>query len=140
MVPPEWIATVVGALLCLVISWFLAVVSRSQGVRFGKAGPAIGITGALVLAGMAVVGPLRVSESKEVVSMESYTNEGYPIFSKGSLRHRQILSVFARTIQEVGSRPSENHFPFEHPDGKLEWVTKEKYTELKTKQVAKDNK
>ncbi len=132
MVQPEWIATIVGALLCLVYSWFLSVVGQSQRVRFGKVSPAIGIVGALILAGMAVVGPSHIPKHEGVVLMSRYTDEGYPIFPKGAFRHAKLLSVVSRTIQEVGQRPSKDHLAYEHPTGKLEWVTKDQYKKLKT--------
>lgn len=124
MISPEWIATILGALLCLTISWFLSAVSHSQGVRLGKVGPAIGIAGALVLAGMAVVGPLHDSKSEGFHIMSNYITEG-------RLENLKRRSLMVRTIREAGRRPDRDHLPFKHSDGKLVWVTKEEFRKLK---------
>lgn len=127
-----WNLTVVGALLCLAYGWFLIALGRSQRVRFGKTGLIVGVIGALVLAGMAVVKPLHdVSKpkAKRVISM-TVASKGYPTASQGVVRFEKLLSVATRTTQKVGRRPSKNHVAYESPSGKLEWVTREEYREL----------
>jgi len=125
----EWNAVVAGSVLCLIFSWFLGVVGRSQGVQFGVIGPIVGVVGALVLTGLAIAGPLHNVESydskiKEIISMHTTQINA----DLANLKHRSLM---VRAIQKLGPRPDRNHLPFEHPDGVLVWVTKEKYRKLK---------
>ena len=126
----EWNITVAGAVLCLIFSWFLGIVSRSQGIQFGKTGLVVGIVGVMVLVGMAAVSPLRASKKRTVSMPTLYTLDGYPRAQVGVANYARILSVTARAMQEVGPRPSKNHLAFEFPNGDLKWVTKLRYVEL----------
>lgn len=129
MLSPVWIATVGGALLCLTYSWFLGAKARSRGIRFGRMSTAVGVAGALVLAGMAVVGPPRTLQPEGVISV--YTAEGYPIFPQSRARFTELLSIAMRTTQEVGRRPSKDHVAYEDPaTGKMKWVTSSEYKQL----------
>lgn len=127
---PAWIATVAVAVVCLAYSWLLGIAARRHGIHLGRIGPTVGVAGALILAGMAVVGPQKLVERKAVDSMQTYTLEGYPRISRSVAHYAKLLSIASRTTHEVGRRPSKNHVAYEHSDGKLEWITKKKYAKL----------
>lgn len=127
----EWDLTIIGALLCLVYSWFIAAVGRSQGIRFGKIGPAVGISGALILAGMAVVGPPHVSKFERVIPMNDHTIEIDPHINEANLINLKRRSLAIRTTREAGPKPSKDHTAWEYPNGRLAWVTKLEYQKLK---------
>ena len=130
----EWNVTIAGCVLCLVFSWFLGVVSRSQGVRFGMIGPIVGIVGTFVLAGLAVSGPLHNPSpefERGVVLMHTHTIKTDLHTVEGDLANLIRRSLVVRTMREAGRRPSRNHLPWEYSHGKLEWVTKEEYKKLR---------
>jgi len=120
----SWNVTIAGALLCLLYSWFLAVLGRSQKVRFGKVVTALGLVGAFVLAGMAYVGPLRNPKPEGVILMQ--TTKINP-----DLANLKRRSLAVRTVQKLGPRPDRDHVPWEFADGRLAWVTKSEYLRLK---------
>lgn len=124
----EWNAVVAGSVLCLVFSWFLGVVGRSQEVQFGKIGPIVGIVGVLILAGLAVAGPSH--------SVESYDSKIKGIISmhntqiNADLANLKRRSLMIRAIHELG-KPDKDHVPYEYPDGRLAWIHRKEYRKLK---------
>lgn len=131
----SWNVTIIGALLCLLYCWFLAVLGRSQKVRFGKVVPVLGIVGTFVLAGMAYVGPLHNPKSEGVHPMNDTVVVGEdPEIVEARRANRKHLSLVRRTRTKLGPRPSGDHVAWEYPDGKLAWVTKDEYLELRREQ------
>lgn len=118
----EWIVTVVGAVLCVVYSWFLGIMGRSQEMPIGKISLPIGIVGILILASMAIVGPVQNVEPKGMYLMDNKHLDPANVKSR---------SLMVRTIRKAGRRPDRNHLPYECSDGRLAWVTKEEYRKLK---------
>lgn len=129
----EWNVTIVGAVLCVIFSWFLGIVSRSQEVQFGKTGLIVGIVGVFILAGMAVTGPLHVPvpDSKKEYIMSSHKIETNPEMIQAIAANFKIRALVIRTKQALGKRPDRDHIPYEHSDGTLEWVTKSERRELR---------
>ena len=128
----EWIATIVGAIMCLVYSWFLIVMDRSHGLPFKKVSLLVGLAGMLVLAGMAIVGPPHISELEGVNLMsDPVIVETDPNAIEATLANKKRRSLAIRMMDKIGRRPSKNHLPWEYPDGKLAWVTKSEYEKLR---------
>lgn len=128
-VSSSWIATVMVAVVCLAYSWLLGIAARRHEIHLGMIGPTVGVVGTLILAAMAVVGPSSKFEKKRVV-MPVLISEGYSRASAGETRRMQLLSIVSRATDKLGTRPSDDHVAYEHPNGRLEWVTKEKYAKL----------
>lgn len=122
----SWNVTIAGALLCLLYSWFLTILGRSQKVRFGKVVTALGIVGTFVLAGMAYVGPLHNPKSK-FEGVHSMSED----ISEGRLANLKRRSLAIRTITKLGPRPDRDHVPWEFPDRRLAWITKSEYRKLR---------
>lgn len=128
----EWNAVVAGSVLCLIFSWFLGVVGRSQDVQFGKIGPIVGIVGTLILTGLAVVGPPHVTKFEGVSLMRKPVVVKTDLHTvEGSLSNLKRRSLVIRTMRKIGPRPDKDHLPYEYSDGKLSWVTKSEYVKLK---------
>lgn len=116
----EWNVTIAGAVLCIVFSWFLGVVSRSQGVQFGKIGPIVGIVGVFILAGMGVTGPPQHASLVRDNSVQSVPKDTI----------EKLRLVYEKTREKRGPRPGKNYIAYEDPTGKLAWVTMSEYRTL----------
>ena len=132
----SWNVTVIGAVLCLLYCWFLAVLGRSQKVRFGKIVTVLGIVGTLVLAGMAFVGPLHNPEfeGRGTMSAAGVIVDPDPNVIKGTLDNVRRLDLVNRAVIKLGPKPSKEHLPWKYPDGRLAWVAKDEYIRLRTEQ------
>lgn len=126
----DWNQTVAGAVLCLLYGWFLTFFAQYQGIRVSKMGLLCCMSGLIVLAGMAVVSPTRISKPEGMPPMHIRTLEGFPRASQSEIRFKKLLSIAARTTEKVGRKPSKDHRAYESSSGKLSWVTKEERAKL----------
>lgn len=133
----DWVVTVAGALLCLIFYVFLDKIGRNQRVKFGKIGPVVGIAGAVMLTAMAIVG--RSSRDMEPKRTMVIMEKKHGTIQRSNL-HKKLISLYYRTLEKVGKRPSKDHVAYEDENGKLSWILKENYIKILIKQRKKDSK
>lgn len=127
--------TVAGCVLCIIFCWFLGILDRWEGIRFGKIGFIVGCVGVLVLTGLAVSNPLHIPEFEGVIIVnDAEVVDADSDVVKGTLANVKRLDLVTRTRNKLGGMPSKEHLPWEYPDGRLAWVTKDEYIKLRTEQ------
>ena len=131
----EWNMTVAGCVLCIIFCWFLGILKKWEGIRFGKIGFIVGCVGVLVLVGLATSRPLHNIESEGRVLMNGKKAETRvetnPAMIQAGIDNIKRRYLMKRVLKKAGLRPDRDHLPWEHEDGTLTWVTKEEYLKLK---------
>lgn len=130
----EWNMTVAGCVLCIIFCWFLGILERWEGIQFGRIRFIVGCVGVIVLTGLAVSNPLHIPEFEGVHPMNNFEIETSLHVVEAGLANAKRLDLVTRTRNKLGGMPSKEHLPWEYPDGRLAWVTKDEYIKLRTEQ------